>query len=55
MTRNQFAKKAKIGLSTLYELEKDEGNPSIETLILVADALGRPLSQILLLSEMEVK
>lgn len=43
---SEVAKRAKIGKSTLSQLETGLGNPSLETLWALAGALGIPLSRL---------
>lgn len=47
ITLTELARRAGIGKSTLSELESGTGNPSLETLWALADALDMPVSSLL--------
>jgi transcriptional regulator with XRE-family HTH domain len=47
LTLTDLARRAGIGKSTLSELESGTGNPGLETLWALADALDMPVSQLL--------
>lgn len=46
LSLEQFANRLKIGKSTLQNIEAGTGNPRLETLAVMADSLGVPLTQL---------
>ncbi len=44
ITQPQLAELAQVSVNTLYKLERGAGNPTLETLVRVADILGLELA-----------
>lgn len=44
ITQPQLAELAEVSVNTLYKLERGTGNPTLETLIKVADIMGLELT-----------
>jgi len=40
VTQDQLAELAEISVNTLYKIERNQGNPTLETLTKIADILG---------------
>ena len=55
MTQAELAKKAGVARTAINDLEAGRRNPGLETLLNVAKALRRPLSELIFESEEKLK
>lgn len=44
VTQSQLADLSGLSINTLYKIERGQANPTIDTLILIADVLGMEMS-----------
>ena len=47
LSRRELADRARIGHSTIYLLESERGYPRLDSVVLIAEGLGVPLSLII--------